>query len=136
MRRLFWVAVGAAAAVVLSRRLTRAIDQHVPPSARAAGTAVSRLPAAVRRARADFTEAVVEREAQLRHGLLGDVDVEALRAERADRSGHGEAGTARPGPARRAGVRRADARMRRATRDFAGQPTEDVDDEDLPYAFF
>ncbi len=106
MRRLFWVAVGATAAVVLSRRLTRTIDQHVPPSARAAGTAVSRLPAAVRRARADFTEAVVEREAQLRHGLLGDVDVAALRAERA------------------------------ATRDFAGQPTEDVDDEDLPYAFF
>ncbi len=131
MRRLFWVAVGASAAVVLSRRLSRAIDQHVPPSARAAGTAVSRLPAAARRARADFTEAVAEREAQLRHGLLGDVDVAALRTERADRSGHGEAG-----PARRAGVRRADARMRRATRDFAGQPTEDVDDDDLPYAFF
>ena len=68
------------------------------------------LGARLREARSEFIDAYHEREALLRHDLVGDTDIEALRVERRSR-------TAPPG------------------RPAHHDATED-DDGDLPYSFF
>jgi hypothetical protein len=84
---------------------------------------------------------MAEREAQLRHDLVGDVNVDALRAERrAARAAAAEedaAGAVPPAWHRDPEAREA-ARAARARRGWADEPTDDPADEDgdLPYSFY
>jgi hypothetical protein len=118
MRRLVWVGVGVVATVLVVRKGRALLDAYVPAGTTEAVQGVGRVMTAVRTAQHEFRTGMAEREQQLRHDLVGDVDVEALRAER---------------PERVADLRRTWA-TRRAREDWAG-PTEDPDDDD-GYAFF
>ncbi len=122
MRRLLWVAVGVGLTVVVIRKAGDLADRYAPPGARqAAGTLVQATTVA-RGAKAEFLAAMREREEQLRHDLVGDVDVEALRDERARHRAES------PTPTRR---------QRAAAKDWADHPTEDPeDDANVPYSFF
>ncbi|MFI2752074.1 hypothetical protein ACGIF2_01390 [Cellulomonas sp. P22] len=121
MKRLFWVAVGVGATVLVFRKATDVLDRYVPANARQAAGTLAHLGTAARGAKAEFLTAMSEREAQLRHDLVGDVDVEAARATRtAMRTAHA-----------------AGRRRHAATRDWADGPTEDPeDDPHVPYSFF
>lgn len=168
MSRLLWVAVGAAAAVAGAKRLglldgvldaAPAHGAHAdtrPSAGGAAGTATTAA-RAVRTAfragattagavrslsdvRREFSAGVAEREAQLRHDLVGDVDVDAIRAERAARraAAHDDHPDRTAPPAWHGDPEaREAARRERARRGWAEEPTEDPadDDGDLPYAF-
>jgi hypothetical protein len=118
MRRLVWVGVGVVATVLVVRKGRALLDAYVPAGTTDAVQGVGRVMTAVRTAQHEFRAGMAEREQQLRHDLVGDVDVEALRAER---------------PERVADLRRTWA-ARRAREDWVG-PTEDPDDDD-GYAFF
>ncbi len=157
MGRLLWVAVGATAAVAGARRLGLV---HPPEhglgrvAGGAAGGAAAGARAALRTAttaagvlralsdaRHELLDGMAEREQQLRDDLLGDVDVEALRAARAaqkaDARRSGPDGGARPAWQHDA-PERGSARAARARQGWADGPTEDPDDGDgeLPYAFY
>lgn len=169
MSRLLWVGVGAAAAVAGAKRLglldsvTGAPDgPHGAHSAGAAGAASTAARAARTAFRAGATTAgavrnlsdarrelvagMAEREAQLRHDLVGDVDVDAIRAERAahqaaarDAAGQDDrdpSGTVPPAWHHDAEARD-EARQARSRRGWADEPTDDPGDGDgdLPYAF-
>lgn len=161
MKRLFWIGVGAAVAVAGARRfglLDGAGGSHAPAAHRSAsgstaGTAAQAARTAFRAgataagavrslsdARREFRLGMAEREEQLRRDLVGDVDVDALRAERhraaaaaSTAAGADTAGSDWP----RDAEERARARRARATREWADQPTEDPQDGDgdLPYSF-
>jgi len=125
VKRLFWIVVGAGLAVTVARRSRVLAERYLPPGTTDALGLVGTVAAAMRTARSEFVVGIAEREDQLRHDLVGDVDVEALRADR-DR--------------RRAATSRADdtrGRARRTGRDWASEPTDDPDDDDgdLPYSF-
>lgn len=166
MSRLLWVAVGAAAAVAGAKRLGLLDDLTGTASARgahadgsatgAAGTAARAVRTAFRAgattagtvrslsdARREFRTGMAEREAQLRHDLVGDVDVDAIRTERAERRAaarqdeHDAHGAVPPAWHRDPEARDA-ARAARARRGWADEPTDDPadDDGDLPYSFY
>jgi len=123
MRRLVWIAIGAAVTVVVIRKGAELSERYLPAGARDAAGTVGRVAGAARTLKTEFLAGISEREAELRHDLIGDVDVEALRAERvrgrADR-------TSAP-------------RATRAGRGWADGPTEDPEDDGddgLPYSFF
>ncbi|HUX69987.1 MAG TPA: hypothetical protein VMV41_05715 [Cellulomonadaceae bacterium] len=65
--------------------------------------------------RSDFLVAFHEREDLLRHELVGDVDIAAVKADRAARSAPG---------------------ARRPSAGGRGAPVDPDDDGDLPYSFF
>jgi hypothetical protein len=165
MSRLLWVGVGAAAAVAGAKRLglldslTGAPDggAHSAGSAGAASTAARAARTAFRAgattagavrnlsdARREFSAGMAEREAQLRHDLVGDVDVDAIRAERAAHQAAArttadagdDSGTVPPAWHRDAEARD-EARRARSRRGWADEPTDDPGDGDgdLPYAF-
>lgn len=71
MRRLFWVAVGATAGIVVAHKVRRTAQRISPP---ALALSFSQAVAGIRHDIRDFTEdirsAMEEREAQL-HGALG-----------------------------------------------------------------
>jgi Family of unknown function (DUF6167) len=80
MRRLFWVALGAVAGVLIVRRLTRAVEAYTPAgmarSASGFADGLRDLAAAVR-------EGMDEREAELRIALgvdAGTIDAETARS--------------------------------------------------------
>lgn len=172
MSRLLWVAVGAAAAVAGAKRLGLLDDLTGAPAARGAhaegsgaagGTAAATATTAARAvrtafragattagavrslsdARREFRTGMAEREAQLRHDLVGDVDVDAIRAERAERRAaaredeHDAHGAVPPAWHRDPEAREA-ARAARARRGWADEPTDDPadDDGDVPYSFY
>lgn len=162
MSRLLWVAVGAVAAVAGAKRLgllDAAPDTAGGAHARAAGPSGGAATTAARAARTafragastagavrsladarrEFSAGVAEREAQLRHDLVGDVDVDAIRAERAARRGaaHDDADGTVPPAWHGDHEDRETARRERARRGWADEPTDDPADEDgdLPYAF-
>jgi hypothetical protein len=173
MSRLLWVAVGAAAAVAGAKRLGLLDDLTGAPAgngahadgsaAGAAGTARATAATAARAARTafragattagavrslsdarrEFRTGMAEREAQLRHDLVGDVDVDAIRAERAGRRAaareaeHDAHGAVPPAWHRDPEARDA-ARAARARKGWADEPTDDPadDDGDLPYSFY
>lgn len=169
MSRLLWVAVGAVAAVAGAKRLglldelTGAPAGHGAHAEGAAGTARATATTAARAARTafragattagavrslsdarrEFRTGMAEREAQLRHDLVGDVDVDAIRAERAgrraaDREAEHDAGGAVPPAWHRDPEAREAARAARARRGWADEPTDDPadGDGDLPYSFY
>ena len=133
MRRLFWIGVGAAAAVVVIRKAGALIESHTPAGVAQAAGAVTVLRNAVRTAREEFTAGLTEREGDLRRGLLGDADLDqarsradAWRAERADRN---PAGTAPAGRGRR-------GRHSGPGADTAQAQDPSDDDGDLGYSFY
>jgi hypothetical protein len=125
MRRLVWVGVGVVVTVVVVRKGRRLLEAYAPAGTAEAAVGVGRLATALANARHDFVDAMAEREAQLRHDLVGDVDVDVLRAERARRAD--ELRQAWGGRGRHEAEPRVPA-------DWAG-PTEDPDD-DGEAAFF
>jgi hypothetical protein len=76
MRRLFWVAVGATAAVLIVRRVQRTADAMKPESL---GAAVAGLGEALRLFAEEIRAGMSERERELRIalGLEGDPDLPA-----------------------------------------------------------
>ncbi|MGV8977541.1 MAG: hypothetical protein ACOH17_05805 [Cellulomonas sp.] len=120
MKRLVWVAIGAAATVLVIRKGAALSEQYLPAGARDAAGTLGRVASAARTVKTEFLAGLAEREAELRHDLIGDVDVDALRSERAR-------GRADRTHAPRAG------------RGWADGPTEDPEDDGdggLPYSFF
>jgi hypothetical protein len=69
VRRIFWVAVGAAAGIVLVRKLTKAAEAYTPAgiarSASSIGDGLRELAATIR-------DGMAEREAELRAALSAD----------------------------------------------------------------
>ena len=129
MKRLFWIAIGAAITVVVIRKGAALSEHYVPAGARDAAGTLGRVATAARTVKTEFLAGLAEREAELRHDLIGDVDVEALRSERA-RSRADRVDAPRAGRAGRA---------TRAGRGWADGPTEDPEDDGddgLPYSFF
>lgn len=160
MKRLFWVAVGAAVAVAGAKRLGlldeptaarpdagdrtlggAALAAQAARTAFRAGATAAGTVRSLSDARRELLAGMAEREAQLRHDLVGDVDVDALRAERrAARAAAAEedaAGAVPPAWHRDPEAREA-ARAARARRGWADEPTDDPADEDgdLPYSFY
>ena len=117
-RRITWLAVGVVLTVVVVRKGRTLVDTYLPPGTTDAIDGAQRVSHAVVTLRTTFQGAMAEREAQLRHDLVGDVDVDALRAQR---------------PERVASLRRSWG-SRRGDAAWAG-PTEDPDDDD-GYTFF
>lgn len=149
MRRLFWVALGAAVAVAGARKLglldAPSADgrgsRPTPTQAafRAAGTAAGAV-RSLSDARRELRDGMAEREEQLRHDLVGDVDVDALRAERSARRATAAppdtSGAVPPAWHRDPEAREA-TRAARARERWAGEPTDDPEDGDgdVPYSF-
>jgi hypothetical protein len=120
MRRLFWVAVGATVTLVAVRRARDVVSAYLPAGTGEALGVVNQVTTAARTARDEFLAGLAEREQQLTQELVGDVDVHALREERARRRDTQDA----EGHGRRA------AHRRPATEDPADA------DGDLPYSFY
>ena len=116
-RRLTWVVVGAVVTVIAIRKGRSVVETYLPAGTTDALDGVQRVSHAVTTLKSEFLAGMAEREQQLRHDLVGDVDVEALRAERPERVDQ---------------LRKAWSSRRGD--DWAG-PTEDPDDDD-GYTFF
>ena len=136
MKRLFWIAVGAVATAVVIRKTGDLIERHTPPGVTRAAGVVTGCGAALRTARAEFSAGLAEREAELRHDLLGDVDLDeartrtdARRAQRAGTSRTSHASSDRPVDAATDQAPQGDAST---TSDVA----QDPDDDELGYSFF
>ncbi len=117
-RRLTWLALGVVATVVVLRKGRTVVETYLPAGTTDAIDGAQRVSHALATLRSEFLAGMAEREQQLRHDLVGDVDVEALRAER---------------PERVESLRRSWA-GRRGDGGWAG-PTQDPDDDD-GYTFF
>jgi hypothetical protein len=122
MRRLFWVGVGVALTVVVVRQGRRLVETYAPAGSAEAVDGALRVTRALRAARDDFRAGVAEREAELLDALVGDVDLEALRAT---------------APRRRAELRETFGGAPRdalaadlAARGWADEPTQDPDDDE------
>jgi hypothetical protein len=119
-RRLTWLAVGVVVTVIVLRKGRAVVDAYLPAGTTDAIDGAQRVSHAVTSFRSTFRTAMAEREQELRHDLVGDADIDALRAER---------------PERVEKLRGAwSARSSRRGDDWAG-PTEDPDDDD-GYTFF
>ena len=80
MRRLFWVALGATAGVLVFRRLTRAVDSLSPDGL---GRSIGGLTESMRELAATVREGMDEREQELRIALgvdAGTMDPEQARS--------------------------------------------------------
>ncbi|GIG35126.1 hypothetical protein [Cellulomonas pakistanensis] len=129
-------AAGTAAATATTA--ARAVRTAFRAGATTAGTVRS-----LADARREFRTGMAEREAQLRHDLVGDVDVDAIRAERAGRRAaareaeHDRSGAVPPAWHRDPEARE-EARRERARRGWADEPVEDPadGDGDVPYSFY
>lgn len=152
MRRLVWIGVGAVAAVAVAHRLGLIEVPGAPrPAARpadpvvaaarglfAAGRTAGGVQQALRQARTDFRDGMAEREAQLRDGLLGDADIDAIKAERsATRTPRPRPDGVTPPAWHTDPEARREARAARVRRGWDDAPTEDPEDDgDVPYSFF
>lgn len=69
MRRLFWMAMGASAGVLVVRKLTRTARAFTPAGvASQVGDTAGNLADAIRDFAADVREAMIQREQELREG--------------------------------------------------------------------
>jgi hypothetical protein len=119
MRRLVWIGVGVVVTVVVIRKGRAIIDAYVPAGATDVVGTAARFGSALRTVRSEFAAGMAEREQQLRHDLVGDADIDAIRAQR---------------PERVADLRRTWSSSHKPDPDALG-PTEDPDDDD-GYTFF
>ncbi|QGQ19382.1 hypothetical protein GC089_09235 [Cellulomonas sp. JZ18] len=123
MKRLFWVGVGVALTVAAVRNGRRVVETWAPAGTVETVEGVSRVSRALHAARNDFRAGVAAREAELLEALVGDVDVDELRASaprRKDELRAAFGGT--PDRDDLAGGLRA--------RGWDGAPTQDPDDDD------
>lgn len=121
MSRLFWVGVGVAATVVVARRGRQVVEHYAPAGAVDTVGGAVRVAQALRAARDEFRAGVAQREAELLDALVGDVDLDELRAT---------------APRRRAELRETFGRPARddlardlTARGWADAPTTDPDDD-------
>jgi hypothetical protein len=122
IRRLVWVGIGAGLAVLVIHQGRRWYEQVVPePAAGAVDTAVA-VSRGLRRVWSDFAAGQAEAESRLTAALVGDRDIDALRASAGERRARLAA--------RFTGAASTDRRFT----DWADEPTEDPDDDD-GYAF-
>jgi hypothetical protein len=80
MRRIFWVALGATAGVLIVRKLSRTVEAYTPEGI---GRSLGSLADALRDAADVVREGMAEREQELRVALgvdSGEIDTEAARA--------------------------------------------------------
>ncbi|MDM7831236.1 hypothetical protein [Cellulomonas edaphi] len=82
MRRLFWVGVGVAVTVVVIRKGRALAEQYLPAGATEVVDGATRVSRAWNTARAEFAAGVSERTAELTRDLVGDADLDELRAQR------------------------------------------------------
>ncbi|MBT0995025.1 hypothetical protein KIN34_12110 [Cellulomonas sp. DKR-3] len=80
MRRLFWVGVGVVATVVVVRKGRDLAVAYLPEGTTDVVEGATAITRALGTARHEFVAGMAEREAQLRHQLVGDVDVDEARA--------------------------------------------------------
>ena len=124
MKRLVWIAIGAAVTVVVIRKGAELSERYLPAGARDAVGTVGRVTSAARTAKTEFLAGLAEREAELRTALLGDdADLDEIRSK--GRAAWAELRGSR-GPA---------AQSRRVPPAWASDQLEDPDDDD-GYAFF
>lgn len=119
MRRLFWVGVGVAVTVAVVRRGRGLVEHYAPAGTGDAVDGALRVGRALRTARDEFRAGVAEREAELLDALVGDVDLDELRAT---------------APRRRAELRRTvgghdDLARDLSARGWADEPLTDPDDD-------
>ncbi|WP_169165388.1 hypothetical protein [Cellulomonas taurus] len=151
MRRLVWVGVGVVATVAVAHRLglidvpgaPRTTSRPADPvvaAARglfAAGRTAGGVQQALRQARTDFRTGMADREAELRAGLLGDADIDAIKAERATAKHDWSPDGVTPPAWHTDPDARREARAARARKGWADSPTDDPEDDgDVPYSFF
>ncbi|KQS97197.1 hypothetical protein [Cellulomonas sp. Leaf395] len=117
-RRLTWLAIGVVLTVVVVRKGRKVVETYLPAGTTDAIDGAQRVSHALATLKTEFLAAMAQREQELRHDLVGDVDVEALRAER---------------PERVANLR--SAWSARHGEDWTRSPTEDPDDDD-GYTFY
>jgi len=82
MRRLFWVGVGVAVTVVVIRKGRSWAAEYLPAGTTEVVDGATRLTRGWNTARAEFAAGVAERTRELMHDLVGDADVDDLRASR------------------------------------------------------
>ncbi|WP_029287134.1 hypothetical protein [Cellulomonas sp. HZM] len=123
MRRLFWVGVGVAVTVVVVRKGRQWAAEYLPAGTTEVADGAFRLGRAWNTARSEFHAGIAERSAQLMHDLVGDVDVDDVRAHRDEHLDD-----------LRSRFRPREPRTATVPADWAG-PTEDPDD-DGDAAFF
>jgi hypothetical protein len=82
MRRLFWVGVGVAVTIVVIRKGRALAQEYLPAGTTEVVDGATRLTRAWNTARAEFTAGISERTDELMQGLVGDADVDELRAQR------------------------------------------------------
>ena len=82
MRRLFWVGVGVAVTIVVIRKGRAIASEYLPAGATDVVDGATRLSRGWNTARAEFSAGFSERARDLMHGVVGDADVDELRAQR------------------------------------------------------
>ncbi|WP_136520047.1 hypothetical protein [Cellulomonas telluris] len=122
MKRLFWVGVGVALTAVAVRNGRRVVETWAPAGTVETVEGVTRVSRALQAARDDFRTGVAAREAELLEALVGDVDVDELRASAPRHKD--ELRTALGGGPRRTGLA-GDLRAR----GWDDEPTQDPDDD-------
>lgn len=122
MKRLFWVGVGVAVTVAAVRNGRRLVETWAPAGTVETVEGVTRVSRALHAARDDFRAGVAAREAELLEALVGDADVDELRASAARRKD--ELRAAFGGASRRDDVA-GDLRAR----GWDDAPTQDPDDD-------
>lgn len=81
MRRLFWIALGAAAGVVVVRKVSQTAQAYTPEGV---GRSVAKMADALRELAGTVREGMAEREAELRVALgAGDGDPDPQRSAEA-----------------------------------------------------
>ncbi len=130
MRRLFWVGVGVAVTVVVVRKGRAVAEAYLPQGTTEVVAGATSLTRAFATARHEFAAGMAERETQLRRELVGDVDVDEVRAG----AGRRAAELRSAWDDARGGARRGPQRERRVPPGWAG-PLDDPDD-DAAASFF
>lgn len=134
MSRLFWVGVGAAATVFALRKSRAVVQAHTPPGVSQAVGIIAGLNGTFKTAKAEFSTGLAEREAQLRHDLVGDADLDAART-RTDEWRAQRRATDASRPGRHTDPTGPTDPPTTATQRSSAPQAQDPDDGELGYAF-